>query len=383
MNNVIVINPRGIKGDEEYLDGMVRALYNRDDLNVELYTNYYFEMDDRNIPYNCHRWFLKKSEKMNPSTKRNVFRIVEYVINYQTMINEIKKKQPDIVHIHWSVVSSLDIYFWKQIKKYCGKLIYTAHNVLPHINGDRYKSSYGKLYNCADKIIVHGNSIYKEFSEIFPQYINKVYISRHGKKKDSNSIIDYTDPEIVKYEGYLKKYKKIILCFGMIYYEKGMDRVIRFWKKSTSHNNSCLIIAGKIQPMYSELDELLDFINDKEDILFLNQYLSNNLLNFFLKKANLIILPYRHASMSGVMLTAAAAGIPVLCTNVGSLSEYMPADGGFVVDNNDEDLYSAIENVLMNYDNDKLLEMGKSFKDYINRKYSWDTIVNDIVENCY
>ena len=35
------------------------------------------------------------------------------------------------------------------------------------------------------------------------------------------------------------------------------------------------------------------------------------------------------------------------------------------------------------YDNDKLLEMGKSFKDYINRKYSWDTIVNDIVENCY
>ena len=88
----------------------------------------------------------------------------------------------------------------------------------------------------------------------------------------------------IKYEGYLKKYKKIILCFGMIYYEKGMDRVIRFWKKSTSHNNSCLIIAGKIQPMYSELDELLDFINDKEDILFLNQYLSNNLLNFFLKK---------------------------------------------------------------------------------------------------
>ena len=44
MKKVIVINPRGIKGDEEYLNGMVSALYKRNDIDVSLYTNFYYEI---------------------------------------------------------------------------------------------------------------------------------------------------------------------------------------------------------------------------------------------------------------------------------------------------------------------------------------------------
>ena len=47
MKKVIVINPRGIKGDEEYLNGMVSALYKRDDIDVSLYTNFYYEISDK------------------------------------------------------------------------------------------------------------------------------------------------------------------------------------------------------------------------------------------------------------------------------------------------------------------------------------------------
>ena len=34
MKKVIVINPRGIKGDEEYLNGMVSAIYKKDEKDV-------------------------------------------------------------------------------------------------------------------------------------------------------------------------------------------------------------------------------------------------------------------------------------------------------------------------------------------------------------
>lgn len=168
MKKVIVINPRGIKGDEEYLNGMVSALYKRNDIDVSLYTNFYYEIPDEDIPYKCHRYFFKNSEKMVPSTKRNAVRAAEYINQYLKLINIIKKEKPDVVHIHWSVISKVDPIFFRKIKKYCGKLVYTAHNVLPHINSEKYIKSYGKIYDCADVIIVHGQSIYDEFTRLYP-----------------------------------------------------------------------------------------------------------------------------------------------------------------------------------------------------------------------
>lgn len=177
MKKVIVINPRGIKGDEEYLNGMVSALYKRNDIDVSLYTNFYYEIPDEDIPYKCHRYFFKNSEKMVPSTKRNAVRAAEYINQYLKLINIIKKEKPDVVHIHWSVISKVDPIFFRKIKKYCGKLVYTAHNVLPHINSEKYIKSYGKIYDCADVIIVHGETkdSLAQMGKKFQQYVNKRY----------------------------------------------------------------------------------------------------------------------------------------------------------------------------------------------------------------
>lgn len=383
MKKVIVINPRGIKGDEEYLNGMVLALYKRDDIDVSLYTNFYYEISDENIPYECHRYFFKASEKMIPSAKRNVVRGLEYIEQYLKLINIIKKEKPDVVHIHWSIMSKIDPIFFGKIKKYCGKLVYTAHNVLPHVSGEKYIKSYEKIYACSDVIIVHGQSIYDEFSKLYPQYKEKVYVSRHGKKNALKEQIDYSDPEIQKYKQFIDRYDRMVLCFGMIYYEKGIDRIIRAWKNITEHKDCCMVIAGKTQPSYPELKELDGYTKTQEDIVFVDQYISNNLLNYLLKKADLIVLPYRHASMSGVMLTAAAEAIPVLCTNVGSLAEYIDEGSGWVVPNNDKAICETLKNILEGISKDSLAQMGKHFQQYVNKKYDWNTIVDDIVKDCY
>ena len=86
---------RGIKGDEEYLNGMVSALYKRDDIDVSLYTNFYYEISDKEIPYKCHRYFFKNSEKMVPSAKRNAVRATEYICQYLKLVNIIKREKPD------------------------------------------------------------------------------------------------------------------------------------------------------------------------------------------------------------------------------------------------------------------------------------------------
>ena len=162
-----------------------------------------------------------------------------------------------------------------------------------------------------------------------------------------------------------------------------MDRIIRAWKGTADHKYCCMVIAGKTQPSYPELDELDEYIKSQADIIFLNQYISNNLLNYFLKNADLIVLPYRHASMSGVMLTAAAEAIPVLCTNVGSLAEYIDDGCGWVIPNDDKAICENLQKILNGETKDSLAQMGKKFQQYVNKRYDWNTIVDEIVKDCY
>lgn len=380
---IVLVNPRGIKGDEEYIHGMAMALYDDKALDVSLFTNFYYEKDDDKIPYSCKRFFFRKSEKMRDGLIRKVVRISEYIIQNFKLIRIFKMERPDVVHAFWSVVSPLDAFFFRFFKKYSDKFIFTAHNVLPHINKERYKKYYKRIYSYADKIIVHGEGIYKEFVAEFPEYEDKLFISRHGKKQDELQAIDYNDPEVKKLERFFADYKRIFLCFGMIYYNKGFDRMVEFWKKEKDHNDTCLVLAGKIQSDYKELTDLFSYMDKQKDLLFLNKYISNNLLNYLLSKSDLILIPYRHASMSGVMLTAAAFSKPVLCTNVGSLSEYMDEDCGWLVENDDDLLFAKASEILHDSSKDTLQQKGMHFHDYVNKRFNWSIIVKEIIESCY
>lgn len=380
---IVLVNPRGIKGDEEYIHGMAMALYDDKALDVSLFTNFYYEKDDSEIPYSCNRFFFQKSEKMKDGLVRKVVRILEYLIQNIRLIKIIRKERPDVVHAFWSVVSPFDAFFFRFYKKYSKKFIFTAHNVLPHINKDRYKKYYEKIYSYADKIIVHGKGVYEEFVSEFPEFENKLIVSRHGKKQDEIKPVDLNDPEVKKVEAFLVGYKMIFLCFGMIYYNKGFDRMVEFWKREKDHCDTCLVLAGKVQSDYKELTDLYPYMDEQKDLLFLNEYISNNLLNYLLSRTDLILIPYRHASMSGVMLTAAAASKPVLCTDVGSLSEYMDSDCGWLVENDDEALFAEASEILHDCNKVMLQKKGMHFHDYVSERFNWSNIVKEIIESCY
>ena len=87
--------------------------------------------------------------------------------------------------------------------------------------------------------------------------------------------------------------------------------------------------------------------------------------------------------MSGVMLTAAAEAIPVLCTNVGSLAEYIDDGCVWVIPNDDKSICENLQKILNGETKDSLAQMGKKFQQYVNKRYDWNTIVYEIVKDCY
>lgn len=375
---VLLIDPWGVANTSEYLNGLIYGLSKKTELTV--FTNCYFELKvETNATIN--KIFFHKSEKMKNGKLRKILRGIEYIRGYRMIINYLKTHEKfDVIHINWLLMYSLDIYFLKILKKYTNEIVYTAHNVLPHISGEKYFTKLNEIYELVDRIILHGYAIKQEFEGYFPKSVKKIYIQKHGcNLMPSTGYDEKSIPDHIKRK--LEAYEKKFIFFGNIFYNKGIDRIVRAWK--SQWDDTLLIVAGKRDGEYVSLDELDDKLKNTNNILNIDGFVADNLLNYLISNSTVIVLPYRHASMSGVIFTAADFKKTVLCTNVGALPEYLE-DGvdSFVVDNNDQAIINKLDK-LRNFENDLLIKMGERLNSNIISKCSWEIVTSKLVDECY
>lgn len=376
---VILIDPWGTANTAEYLNGLIYGLSPITELTV--FTNHYFKLKV-GASASIHKVFFPKSEKMKRNEYRKILRGWEYILAYRKIFRFLEgRPKYDAIHINWLLFYSLDIRFLQCLKRYTKKIVYTAHNVVPHVNGTRYLTKLGKIYGLCDKIILHGESVKQEFRQYFPEYVDKVYLQKHGC--NLQPITAYDETKIAsEIKEKIKGFDKIFIFLGNVFYNKGIDRVVKDW--SAEWKDTLLIVAGKRGSEYPQLDELADKMRHTVNILWLDGYVEDNLLNYLITHSNLILLPYRHASMSGVVFTAADFSKPVLCTTAGAIKEYI-VDGkdGFVVANEDKAIAEEIEFIINNMANQQLQRMGENLHQDIIETCSWDKIMQKVVEECY
>ena len=376
---VMLIDPWGINNTSEYLNGLIYGFSEKVELTV--FTNCYFEQyitGDATVK----RVFFEKTEKMKPSRKRTILRGLEYIKGYKRVIKEIKGSKYDIVHINWMLSYKLDILFLKRIKKYCNKIVYTAHNVLPHVNGDDYKKDLKKIYQIVDDIILHGEEVKKEFIKEFPEYGKKIYVQKHGCiLQDPNSIDYKVLPEKIRAE--IVKGKVIILSCGAVFPNKGTDRLVRIWLDKFSEVEAFLIAGGRQNSDYPELNRLKPLIAETPNAYYFDGFIDDDVMNALFSCCSVVFLPYRHASMSGIIFSAAQYAKPIACTDVGAFREYLEnGEDSIVFPNTDAAIEEAIGNII-NMQISDLRDMGERLKRNIQEKCDWSNICAGIVNSVY
>ena len=151
-----MIDPWGINNISYYTNGLCSGLSNL--VELDLFTNYYYR-NTSGMNYKIESIFFKQSEDMKKGMKRNIIRSLEYIRSYWKIVNVLEKGEYDIIHIQWLLLYKFDKHFLKKIKKRCKKLILTAHNVIPHVNGDKYIKTLREIYGIFDLIVLHGEGI--------------------------------------------------------------------------------------------------------------------------------------------------------------------------------------------------------------------------------
>ena len=376
---IIMQDPWGIRGLGVYDYSLCDALYKKNK-NLTLITNWYYEYDKLSN-FKVEKIFFKYSEKLKVGLFRKIIRGLEYCFNMFNLLKKYSKESPDIIHIQWLLFYQFD-YFWLIILRYRlrrknTKIVLTAHNVLPHINGYKYKNILEKIYSQVDGIIVHSEVLREQMIRIFGEEGNdwSICVIPHGA---NGKLLEKVNKDILN--DYIKKIKSFkaegynFLFAGTIHKNKGLDILLKAWKEHINrYPKDKLFIIGK--PSYNMSDELEIIKKYHSSIISSLEYKSDEELLAYYLECDFVVLPYREASQSGVLLTALSLGKPVIVTKVGALPEVVNiVKGGYIVEpNNPKHLYLAI-NKVSEITRDKLIKWNEDIKYKTNKYFSWDNI---------
>ena len=137
--------------------------------------------------------------------------------------------------------------------------------------------------------------------------------------------------------------------------------------------NDKLYIVGK--PRYNINNELKFIERYNSSISTSLGYKSDEEIMAYFLECDFVVLPYKEASQSGVLITALSLGKPVITTNVGGLPEVVEmVNGGHVVEPNNPILLCKALNKFSEITDSKLAEWSSDIRKKTLTNYSWDNI---------
>jgi glycosyltransferase involved in cell wall biosynthesis len=196
--------------------------------------------------------------------------------------------------------------------------------------------------------------------------------------------IEYNTLEINKKELKYKKLEKkiqnkiLITYIGSLEKIKGVDLLIKAYKKVQEKNHSLLLIVGDGYEK-NNLIELSKKIGIKQKIIFTGN-LDYKYIPYIYKKSDVIALITKWPEpFSRVLLEATYYGKPIIATKTGGNPDAIINDkNGFLVNKNINEISEKIEYLINN--KKKRESMGKESKKIYNEKFNKDKTINNIIE---
>jgi len=170
---------------------------------------------------------------------------------------------------------------------------------------------------------------------------------------------------------------KTILNFGLIRDYKGLDILIESAKLLKEKlDNFKIMVVGECYGNQNDYIQLAEENGVSDIIDFRFEFVPNEKVNQYFCAADLVVLPYKSATQSGVVPIAYHFDKPVVVSNVGGLPEIVvEGKTGFICEPNST---SMVEGILKYYESD--LEQYSPFIAEYKKKLSWENFARVVLE---
>ncbi|MGC2424295.1 MAG: glycosyltransferase [Nitrospirota bacterium] len=284
----------------------------------------------------------------------------------------IAKEKPDLIILKWWMPFFGPSYFAVLLiaKLLCRtKVLLIVDNAIPHEKrpGDMLFTKL--VFSLTDYFVVMSEAVQQDLLKLKPGA--KFILTPHplyevfGDPKDKDEAkraLGVSGP--------------VILFFGFIREYKGLHVLLDAMPRIVKDVPLTLVVAGEFYEDKDSYMEQIEQLQLKGSVRVLDKFIPNEAVGDYFSAADVLVLPYRSATQSGITQIAFAFDLPVIATRVGGLPEVVKeGETGFLVPPNDPD--ALAEAVITYFQADSL----EKFRDNVRRergRFSWETFAEGV-----
>ena len=287
----------------------------------------------------------------------------------------IRKEKPDLIVVrYWIPFMGPALGTIARIAKSDKiKVIAICDNVIPHESrpGDKLFTKYF-LKSC-DGFVTMSKAVLQDLNT-FTNSDKKVFLlhplytsfGEKMQKAEARKILGIGNEE------------KVILFFGLIRKYKGLDLLLEAMGDSRIKAEGIkLLVAGEFYEDRNLYDEIIERNQLTSTVILQTRFIPNEEVRVFFSASDLLTLPYRDATQSGVTQVAFHFEKPVLVTDVGGLSEIIPnGKCGYVVAPDSKSISDSIIDFFLNKKGEQFSAAMAEEK----KKYEWGIFTEGVVQ---
>jgi glycosyltransferase involved in cell wall biosynthesis len=251
----------------------------------------------------------------------------------------IRRESPDLVVFQWwhPITALCSWYVARRARRAGARVIFVCHNAWPHERFPFAQRLTHLALRTADSLVALSDAVASELRRLLPEV--PVSVIPHPPfsvlGQAANSSPGHWRQRIGAPPG-----AKIVLFFGNIRSYKGLRDLIDAFPRVAASANAVLVVAGTFLESIADYRARIDELGLGDSVRLFDGYVPNEEVAPLFELADLVVLPYRAASQSGVLPLAATFCKPVVATATGGLPDAL-AGTGLVVPPGDPDALGA------------------------------------------
>jgi glycosyltransferase involved in cell wall biosynthesis len=286
---------------------------------------------------------------------RRAFKLAEHLPD---MLRFRREADADVIHYQWLTVPALDARLLAPGRPRA----MTAHYVLPPRPSRRQLKSARRVFGAMDAVIAHSEHGARRLREVVGLDPERVHVIHHGAF-DYLTRLPEEKPLPAELEG---AEGPVILFFGLLRPYKGVDTLLEAFRRVEGAE---LWIVGNPRMDVEPLRRLAAEAPGR--VRFLTRFVEDAEIPSLMRRADVVVLPYRDAEHSGVLYAALAFGKPLVLSAVGGFPEVAEQGAAGLVPPEDPAALAAALSELVGEEAARR-ELGEAAARAASGAYSWD-----------
>jgi glycosyltransferase involved in cell wall biosynthesis len=315
-----------------------------------------------------------------------VWRGVRFATAWERLTRRLLRDRPDLI-LFSTIRFPFQAVFLRRLRKAGLRLAQICHEFEGREAGSGWTGRIRRrlahdVYRSFEVIFFHGEAHRSRFLELFDPPA-RLEIIPHGNQSLLASVADAGGDLRERYR--IEPGRPVAVFFGGLRPSKGIpDLLEAFAEVVCDLPEAALVIAGP--PVAgTDLPAIRDAIEHGQlgrSVTLDARYLPLAEIGPLLRTGDVVALPYRSGTASGVLQAAYAFGRPVITTDVGSLAEAVDEGAtGLVVPPGDPAALVAALTKLLG-DRRLAARMGETAAAAARERYSWEPIARRVLDAC-